>query len=102
MIAAAPAENPRLTVHLRLLVVILCLVHAWTGLALTAPGVSLAGQWRFQLDRDDAGVSERWFERALPDRIQLPGTLAAQDVGDDVTTNTSWTGTIVDRSWFTA
>ncbi len=62
----------------------------------------LAGTWRFALDRSDAGVGERWFDQTLPDKIKLPGSLPEQGVGDPVTTNTTWTGGIVDRSWFTA
>ena len=62
--------------------------------------VSLAGTWRFQLDRSDAGLTERWSERSLPDRINLPGSLPAQGVGDEVTIATPWIGDIVDRSWF--
>ena len=61
----------------------------------------LAGTWRFQLDRSDVGVGERWFELALPDTIQLPGGLTEQGVGNAVTVDTQWTGGIVDRSWFT-
>ena len=34
--------------------------------------------------------------------MNLPGTLAAQGIGDEVTVDTKWTGGIVDRSWFTA
>ncbi|MBI5396625.1 MAG: discoidin domain-containing protein [Verrucomicrobia bacterium] len=64
--------------------------------------ISLAGPWRFQLDRNDAGVAEKWFERALPDKIKLPGTLTAQGIGDGVTVDTKWIGGIVDKSWFTA
>lgn len=64
--------------------------------------VSLAGSWRFQLDRNDTGIAERWFERSLPDKVQLPGTLSSQGIGDDVTVDTKWTGGIVDKSWFTA
>ncbi|MBI2927362.1 MAG: discoidin domain-containing protein [Verrucomicrobia bacterium] len=64
--------------------------------------LSLAGPWRFQLDRADVGVAERWFERALSQRVKLPGSLPAQGIGDDVTVETKWTGSIVDRSWFTA
>src|ERR1035438_9862808 len=64
--------------------------------------ISLAGTWRFQLDRAKAGIEERWFERSLPDRIKLPGSLPAQGIGDDVTVETQWTGDIVDKSWFTA
>jgi hypothetical protein len=64
--------------------------------------ISLAGQWRFQLDRGNAGLPEQWFERSLPDKIRLPGSLPAQGVGDDVSVETKWTGGIVDKSWFTA
>ena len=34
--------------------------------------LSLAGQWRFQLDREDAGVKERWFERGWPSASSCP------------------------------
>ncbi|MFA6561871.1 MAG: discoidin domain-containing protein [Verrucomicrobiia bacterium] len=64
--------------------------------------VSLEGQWRFQLDRNDAGITEKWFDRTLPDRIRLPGSLTAQGIGDEVTVDTKWIGGIVDKSWFTA
>ena len=62
----------------------------------------LDGLWRFRLDRQDAGIRERWFEQRLPDRISLPGSLPEQGIGDAVTTDTPWTGQIVDDSWFTA
>src|ERR1017187_6275321 len=77
-------------------------------LALTAsyshcqPAISLAGQWRFALDRADTGIGENWFSRALPDKMKLPGSLPEQGIGDDISVNTRWTGDIVNRSWFTA
>jgi len=64
--------------------------------------VSLAGRWRLQLDRADVGISEHWFERALPDKVKPPVSLPEQGIGDPVTVDTKWTGSIVDRSWFTA
>lgn len=64
--------------------------------------VSLAGTWQFQLDRNDVGIRERWFARSLPQKIQLPGSLQEQGYGDDISTNTLWTGSINERSWFTA
>lgn len=74
-----------------------------SAIAASAAGeVSLAGTWRFQLDRSDAGITESWFDRKLTDKIKLPGSLPAQGIGEDVTVNTKWTGGIVDRSWFTA
>ena len=63
--------------------------------------LSLAGQWRFQLDRADAGIQEQWFSRALPEKLELPGSLSAQGIGDPVTVDTKWTGGIVDKSYFT-
>jgi hypothetical protein len=64
--------------------------------------LSLTGQWRFQLDRGNVGLQEQWFQRSLPDKIRLPGSLPAQGIGDDVLVDTKWTGDIVDKSWFTA
>lgn len=72
------------------------------GAVTATPTLPLAGQWRFQLDRTDAGVNERWFNRALPDQVTLPGTLTEQGIGDSVTVDTQWIGGIVDKSWFTA
>ena len=64
--------------------------------------ISLAGQWRFALDRNDVGNQENWFTKILPDKIKLPGSLPEQGIGDPITTNTVWTGGIVDRTFFTA
>lgn len=64
------------------------------------PGVqSLAGEWRFALDRADAGVKEAWFNRALPDRITLPGILQAQGYGDDIAPDTPWVLGLGDAWW---
>lgn len=64
--------------------------------------ISLAGKWRFDLDRADAGMAERWFARPLAHSFRLPGSLPEEGVGDDVTVDTSWTGSIIDRSFFDA
>lgn len=66
-----------------------------------ADTLPLDGEWRFRLDREDAGVTGAWHGTPLPGRIRLPGTLAAQGIGDPVGTNTPWTGSIIDRSFFT-
>lgn len=62
----------------------------------------LAGQWRYALDRTDAGVAEAWFSRELKDTLTLPGSLSGQGIGDPITTNTPWVGGVVDKSFFTA
>ncbi|MBN1854399.1 MAG: hypothetical protein JW829_16835, partial [Pirellulales bacterium] len=64
--------------------------------------ISLAGTWRFALDRHDRGVEETWYSRELPDRIQLPGSLPEQGIGDAISPDTPWIGGIVDKSWFTS
>jgi hypothetical protein len=46
--------------------------------------VSLDGVWQFQLDPREAGVRERWYaeDRALPDKITVPGAWQAQGFGE--------------------
>ena len=70
----------------------------------SAPSVmwDLSGRWRYQLDREDVGIAERWFELRLDKTLRLPGSLPGQGIGDPVTVDTEWVGGIVDRSWFTA
>jgi beta-galactosidase/beta-glucuronidase len=36
--------------------------------------ISLAGEWRFQLDPKKEGINEKYYESILADRIILPGT----------------------------
>ena len=64
-------------------------------------GQSLAGEWRFALDRADAGVSESWYARELAsrDRIQLPGVLQAQGYGNAIATDTPWVVGLGDAWW---
>lgn len=64
---------------------------------------SLAGTWRFSLDRDDAGVVQRWFAAALPanDTITLPGILQTQGYGDDITAETAFVAALPrDMAWY--
>jgi hypothetical protein len=78
---------------------------AWLGAALstTAPAASdltsLAGQWQFELDRQDTGIQERWFDRDLAQRLQLPGALQNQGFGDDISVRTDWTGASNVETW---
>lgn len=36
--------------------------------------INLAGEWRFQLDAEGAGLAAKWHTRQLDDTIHLPGT----------------------------
>jgi len=64
--------------------------------------IDLSGEWSFALDPNDVGITEQWYHQSLTDRIKLPGSLQEQGYGNDVDTETRWTGQIIDRSWFTA
>ncbi len=57
-------------------------------------GLPLQGMWSFQLDREDRGEADQWFEQDLSDVIVLPGVLTAQGFGDPVSMQTKWTGNI--------
>ena len=61
--------------------------------------VSLAGEWRFKLDRDNAGNNEKWYDKDLDDKIKLPGILQAQGFGDDISTDTPWVLTLGADWW---
>jgi beta-galactosidase len=68
--------------------------------AVAAETISLAGKWRFALDRADAGLQQQWFGKDLPDRIALPGVLQSQGYGDEISTNTPWVLSLHDRFWY--
>ena len=62
--------------------------------------VSLSGKWAFQIDREDKGIREEWFNKILNDRINLPGSMPEKLKGDDVTVRTRWTGSLYDSSYY--
>ena len=74
----------------------ICLQAATSSLQ----SLSLAGAWRFQLDRADAGLNERWFERRLPEKIKLPGSLPEQGIGDAPSLDTKSIDGVKDPKWF--
>lgn len=65
--------------------------------------LDLSGAWTLALDPEDRGEQARWYAATLPTSagaLTLPGSIQAQGYGDDITLDTPWTGTIVDRSLF--
>ena len=65
-----------------------------------AESLPLAGEWRFALDRQDAGTNEQWFAKDLPDKIQLPGILESQGHGDAISITTPWVLSLYDHFWY--
>jgi len=62
--------------------------------------INLEGNWHFEIDRQDAGVTEKWYNRNLSDNIKLPGSMAEFLKGDEITLKTKWTGSIYDSSFY--
>jgi len=65
-----------------------------------AQRISLAGKWRFKIDAKDEGVKGKWYSAVLPESVNLPGSMAENLKGDDITLKTKWTGSIYDSSYF--
>lgn len=64
--------------------------------------IDLSGEWDFQIDRSNVGISEQWFkpEFVFNDKIKLPGSMPERMKGDDITVNTQWTGGLYDSSYY--
>ncbi|WP_431211128.1 hypothetical protein ACQ86N_35170 [Puia sp. P3] len=66
---------------------LLVLVGGW---AVAGDTLSLAGEWRFWLPGKEGTSGTVW----------LPGSMAENGKGDEVTVDTKWTASIYDSSWF--
>jgi hypothetical protein len=62
--------------------------------------INLAGDWNFKTDPQSRGITEKWYNTELSERIRLPGSMTENGKGEDITVDTKWTGEIVDSSWF--
>jgi hypothetical protein len=62
--------------------------------------IDLAGKWRFEKDPKDAGVLGKWYNNSLKDALMLPGSMAENGKGDEITLQTPWTGSIYDSSFY--
>jgi hypothetical protein len=63
---------------------------------------SLAGEWKFRIDSLDLGISEKWYTTLASETVTLPGSMAENGKGDEITLKTPWTGEIIDQSYFTS
>ena len=62
--------------------------------------INIGGNWEFQIDREDVGIGEKWCEKKLEDKINLPGSMPEGMKGDDISVNTQWVGSLYDSSYF--
>ncbi|PQJ80982.1 beta-galactosidase [Polaribacter porphyrae] len=64
--------------------------------------IDLAGEWNFKIDAEDVGIIKKWHQNKFKETIQLPGSMASNNKGDEVTVNTDWTGNMWNDSlWYT-
>jgi len=76
-----------------------CLAFFFAGTA-GAQTISLAGTWRFKIDSLDQGVVHKWFTTPFVEEVKLPGSMAENGKGNDITLKTKWTGSIYDSSYY--
>jgi len=69
-------------------------------MAQTRDTIHLEGQWMFQEDATDQGITEKWFAKKLKETIALPGSMTSNGKGNDITIKTEWTGSIYDSSFY--
>ncbi|WEK20166.1 MAG: beta-glucuronidase [Candidatus Pedobacter colombiensis] len=81
------------------LVACFCLLFLLSSVA-EAQTISLKGKWRFKIDANDLGLKDKWFTTVLPESVDLPGSMAQNFKGDEITLKTKWTGSIYDSSWY--
>lgn len=65
--------------------------------------IDLSGNWSVTLDSLDVGEAEQWWKNQPESAVfaRLPGSLNENDLGDEVTVNTQWTGNMWnDSAWY--
>lgn len=57
--------------------------------------ISLAGQWKLKLDKNDIGLQQEWYGDNFSDAhtILLPGSIQEYDLGEELSTETEWIAT---------
>jgi len=85
----------------KLLVLLLIVCSCTNNKVSVRQSLSLAGEWKFRIDSLDQGIVNKWYNNLAVETVSLPGSMAENGKGDEVTIKTDWTGEIVDRSYFT-
>ena len=89
-----PKHKYILTICLSILALTACVDHQQKE-------IDLSGKWSFKIDSLDVGETENWFTKQLDEVIQLPGSMAENGKGNDITVNTNWTGNMWNDSlWY--
>jgi hypothetical protein len=62
--------------------------------------IDLKGIWNYKLDPADAGIKGKWYNDSFSGNLTLPGSLTTNGIGDDISLDTPWTGSIFDSSYY--
>ncbi|SHE48265.1 sugar-binding domain-containing protein [Pedobacter caeni] len=82
------------------LLIVAFFVLTATGQSKNQEQINLSGIWAFQIDSLDKGVTGKWYNQKLTEQVKLPGSMTTNGKGNEIGVNTSWTGQIIDQSWF--
>lgn len=85
----------------KLLILLLLVAACKSNKTEIRQNLSLAGEWKFRIDSLDQGIEKQWYNEPASETVKLPGSMAENGKGNEVTVKTDWTGEIVDRSYFT-
>lgn len=63
--------------------------------------IDLSGKWSFKIDTENIGIAENWHLSKLKETIELPGSMASNNKGNNVSIDTDWTGNMWNDSlWY--
>ena len=66
----------------------------------TSKTIDLSGEWQFQMDPEDVGINEKWFEKTFSEIVKLPGSMVENGKGFEITLKTKWTGGVRNPEWY--
>ncbi|TBN06862.1 beta-galactosidase [Hyunsoonleella flava] len=86
---------------IHILTICLCLLALTACRDTQQKEMDLAGDWNFKIDSLDVGIQDNWFNINLDDVVKLPGSMAENGKGNDITVHTNWTGNMWNDSlWY--
>ncbi len=62
--------------------------------------IDLEGQWSFKIDSLDQGEVENWYSEPLEETVSLPGSMATNGKGNEISLHTKWVGGIQNPEWY--
>lgn len=77
-----------------------CMLLSPLSLSASTAFMSLAGDWKYRLDEECAGLTESRLSNRFDSTLILPGSLNTNGIGKKVDVNTLWTGRMWNEDWY--